>query len=46
MIRSDSDAISSAPSGSPLQAISQGAQGFPQTRALESDRDKFGALVP
>ena len=37
MVRSDSDAITSSLSGSPLQAISQGAQGFPQTMGLESD---------
>ena len=48
MIRSDSDAITCAPSGSPSQAISQGVQGFPQTTALESDPGQtlcLGALA-
>jgi hypothetical protein len=49
MIRSDSDTFTCAPSGSPPQAISQAAQGFPQTTALESDPGQtlcLGALGP
>jgi hypothetical protein len=49
MICSDSDAITCAPSGSPRPQAIPGAQGFPQTTALESDPKQIlylGALGP